>query len=148
MDEFHDIGEYFTDLLFIFTLSLKTMNDRLRQAGHDVKDSENEYEELYIKWNGYFKKDVDTDVKVSFIDDYIKKTLKVYREFKKVFPQEHPSLLRQAISQLKIHNTYISQLEAIFRGLRAVKELMVHENPLLIKFVSDIVNQYLAQGEV
>ena len=74
MDEFHDIGEYFTDLLFIFTLSLETMNDRLRQAGHDVKNPENEYEELYIKWNLNFKGNIDTNVKVSFIDDYIKKT--------------------------------------------------------------------------
>lgn len=148
MEEFHDIGEYFTDLLFIFTLSLETMNNRLRQAGHDVKNPENEYEELYIKWNLNFKGNIDTNVKVSFIDDYIKKTLKVYREFKKVLPQEHPTLLRQGISQLKVHNSYISQLEAIFKGLRAVKELMVGENPLLIKFVSDTVNRYLAKGAV
>lgn len=148
MDEFHDIGEYFTDLLFIFTVPLETITSRLRQAGHDVKDPESEYEELYIKWHDYFKEDVDTNVKVSFIDDYIKKTLKVYREFKKVSPQEHPTLLRQNISQLKVHNSYILQLEAIFKGLRALKELLVGENPLLIKFVSDTVNQYLAQGAV
>jgi hypothetical protein len=148
MDEFSDIGEYFTDLLFIFTIPLKTINDALSQAGHHVKDRENEHEELYIKWSANFKDDVDTVVKISFIDDYIKKTLKVYREFKKVIPQEHPTLVRQGFSQLKVHNTYILQLEAVFRGLRAVKELMVKENPLLIKFVSDTVNLYLEQGEI
>jgi len=147
MDEFRDINEYFTDLFLIFSVPLKSINERLRQSGHDVKDPENEFEEFLIKWHVYFKAEQDTIVKMSFIDDYINKTLKVYREFKKVSPQEHPTLLQHNISQAEIHNTYVLQLEAIFRGLKAAKELMKVESPLLLKLLSDIVNQFLKRGD-
>jgi len=86
------------------------------------------------------KENQDLRLLGSFLEEYINKTLEVYREFDELTPPNNES----AISY---YDSCISQVKKIFVILKATDELMRSYNPLLVKLVFDNLNSYFENEE-
>jgi hypothetical protein len=124
--QYIDIKEYIKDSFILLTHS---------SVPSETQDS---MAEPLHSWQLFMGKQ-DTKVSFSFLDDYIKKTLMLYRELCKI------DVAELDVAELDGHNYRLSTLAMMFKTLRAARELEAMPNPLLVGFIINNMGSWVFQ---